>query len=127
MLWVRRFTEQGHRHGHQVILCSSGPIYRVFETLIEAGVDCLHSLQTRAVNMDAEPLARSSRGRIAFLGGIDTQHLPVHASLEEVKAEVEPVNEVLGPSLIVSASHGAILPDVPPESVQALAQAAVET
>jgi uroporphyrinogen decarboxylase len=42
MPWFRRFTEQGHRHGYQVILHSCGSIYRVIDRLIDAGVDCLH-------------------------------------------------------------------------------------
>ena len=127
MPWFRRFTEQGHRQGYQVILHSCGSIYRVIETLIEAGVDCLHPLQARAVSMDAETLARDFKGRIAFMGGIDTQYLLVHGSVEEIKAEVRRLKEILGPGLIISPSHEAILPDVPPESVQALAEAAVES
>jgi uroporphyrinogen decarboxylase len=33
---------------------------------------------------------------------------------------------VLGPNLIVSPSHEAILPNVPPENVEAMAEAALE-
>ena len=127
MPWFCRFTEQGHRQGYQVILHSCGSIYRVIETLIEAGVDCLHPLQAKAVSMDAETLARDFKGRIAFMGGIDTQYLLVHGSAEEIKAEVRRLKEILGPCLIISPSHEAILPDVPPENVQALAEAAVES
>jgi uroporphyrinogen decarboxylase len=36
------------------------------------------------------------------------------------------VKKLLGPHLIVSPSHEAILPNVPPQSVAALAEAAVE-
>ena len=124
--WFRRFTDQGHRHGHQVILHSCGSIWKVIDRLIDAGVDCLHPLQARAANMDAETLARRYKGKIAFLGGIDTQELLVHATPQEVKAEVRRVRDLLGPSLIVSPSHEALLPNVPPENVAAMAEAAVE-
>jgi uroporphyrinogen decarboxylase len=126
MPWFRRFTAQGHRYGYQVILHSCGSIYRVIERLIDAGVDCLHPLQAKAANMDAETLARDFKGRIAFLGGIDTQDLLIHATPEQIKEEVRRVKELLGPCLIVSPSHEALLPNVSPQNVQAMAEAALE-
>jgi uroporphyrinogen decarboxylase len=126
MPWFRRFTEQAHRWGHQVILHSCGSIYKVIGRLIEAGVDCLHPLQARAAHMDAETLARDFKGRIAFLGGIDTQDLLIHATPDEVKAEVRRVKRLLGPRLIVSPSHEAILPNSPPHTIAAMAEAALE-
>jgi len=124
MPWFRRFTGQGHRHGLQVILHSCGSIYRVIDRLIDAGVDCLHPLQALARNMDAETLAREFKGRIAFLGGIDTQQLLVHGTPDEIRAEVQRVVDLLGPCLIVSPSHEALLPNVPPENVLAMSEAA---
>jgi len=125
MPWFRRFTEQGHRHGYQVILHSCGSIFRVIDRLIDAGVDCLHPLQARARNMDAETLARDYKGRIAFLGGIDTQDLLVNGTPDDIRADVRRVKALLGPSLIVSPSHEALLPNVPPENVLAMAEEAV--
>jgi uroporphyrinogen decarboxylase len=76
--------------------------------------------------MDAQSLARRFKGRITFLGGIDTQELLVHGTPEQVKAEVRRVRKLLGPRLIVSPSHEALLPNVPPALVQAMAEAARE-
>jgi len=126
MPWFRKFTEQGHRHGYRVILHSCGAIHKVIDRLIDAGVDCLHPLQAKAANMDAETLARDFGGRIAFMGGIDTQDLLVNGTPGDVRAEVRRVKELLGPAYIVSPSHEAILPNVPPENIAALAEAAVE-
>ena len=94
--------------------------------LIEAGVDCLHPIQARARNMAAETLARDFGGRLAFLGGIDTQDLLVNGTPEQVREDVRRVKRVLGPRLIVSPSHEAILPNVPPQNIEALAAAAME-
>ena len=124
MPWFRRFTEQAHRHGCQVVLHSCGSIYKVIDQLIDMGVDCLHPLQAKACGMDAEGLARDYRGRIAFMGGIDTQDLLVHASPEEVATEVHRVKQLLGPCLVVSPSHEALLPNVPASNVAAMAEAA---
>ncbi|MEI8140228.1 MAG: uroporphyrinogen decarboxylase family protein [bacterium] len=126
MPWFKRFTEQGHRWGYQVILHSCGAIHRVIGRLVESGVDCLHPLQALAHNMDAETLARDFKGQIAFMGGIDTQHLLVHGTPDDIKAEVRRVKKLLGPGLIVSPSHEALLPNVPPANVQAMAEAAIE-
>jgi uroporphyrinogen decarboxylase len=126
MPWFKTFTAQGHRQGKQVILHSCGSIYRVIPRLIAAGVDCLHPLQAQAQNMDAVTLARDFSGQITFLGGIDAQGILPHGAPEDVKAEVRRVCELLGPNLIVSPSHEAILPDVSPENVQALAEAMKE-
>jgi uroporphyrinogen decarboxylase len=124
--WFQRFTDQAHRHGYQVILHSCGSIYRVIDRLIAAGVECLHPLQALARNMDAGYLAEHFKGRIAFLGGIDTQDLLVHGTPEQIKADVRRVKALLGPCLIISPSHEALLPNVPPENVVAMAEAAVE-
>lgn len=124
--YFKELTEQGHEYGYQVILHSCGSIYKVIPQLIEMGVDALHPLQAKASNMDAEILAREFKGKITFIGGIDTQQVLVHATPDEVKQEVRRVKKLLGPCLVVSPSHEALLPNVPPENVKAMAETAVE-
>ncbi|MEI6514811.1 MAG: uroporphyrinogen decarboxylase family protein [bacterium] len=124
MPWFRKFTEQGHRNGCQVILHSCGAIYEVIERLIDSGVDCLHPLQAKAKNMDAGTLAAKFKGRIAFLGGVDAQDLMTNASPEQVRDEVRRVKRLLAPNLIVSPSHEALLANVPPENVEAMVEEA---
>lgn len=122
MPWFVRFTELAHEHGYQAILHSCGAIHKVIDRLIDAGVDCLHPLQARAVDMDAETLARDYGGRVAFMGGVDTQDLLVNGTPAQVKADVCRLKTTLGPRLIISPSHEALLPNVPPENVEAMAQ-----
>jgi uroporphyrinogen decarboxylase len=124
--YFRELTEQGHRHGLQVILHSCGAIHRVIPQLIDLGVDALHPLQAKAASMDAETLARDFGGKIAFMGGIDTQDLLVNATAQQVAEDVRRVKDRLGPSLVVSPSHEAVLPNVPPENLEAMARAAAE-
>jgi uroporphyrinogen decarboxylase len=124
--WLMRFTQQGKAYGYQVILHSCGSIHAVIERLIAAGVQCLHPLQALAAKMDAETLARDFKGRIAFMGGIDAQQLMTSGTPEQIRADVRRVKELLGPNLIISPSHEAILPNVPPANVQALIEAAQE-
>jgi uroporphyrinogen decarboxylase len=121
--WLRRFVEQGHRHGYQVVLHSCGSVYRLIERFIVAGVDCLHPLQALARDMEAQKLAGEFKGRIAFMGGIDTQNLLTNGTPDQVRADVRRVRNLLGPHLIVSPSHEALLPNIPMENVAALAEA----
>jgi len=123
--WFKEFTGQGQRHGYQVILHSCGSIHRVIGRLVDAGVNCLHPLQAKARNMEAETLARDFGGKIAFMGGVDTQRVLNHGTPAEVNEEVRRVRHILGPHLIVSPSHEAILPDVPPQNIAAMAEAAL--
>lgn len=118
--WFKTFIDQGHRHNKQVILHSCGSIYRVIDKLIAAGVDCIHPLQAQAANMDADTLAREFKGKVVFMGGVDTQDLLVNASPDAIKAEVQRLIKTLGPQFIVSTSHEKILPNIPPENIEAM-------
>lgn len=126
MPWFLRFTKQAHAHGYQAILHSCGAIHKVIDRLIDAGVDCLHPLQALAANMGADVLARDFKGRIAFMGGVDTQELMVHGTPEDVKADVRRIRRLLEPCLIISPSHEALLPNVHPRNLEAMAVAAKE-
>lgn len=123
MPWFDRFTKQAHDHGYQAILHSCGAIHKVIDRLIDSGVDCLHPLQALAANMDAKTLARDFGGRISFMGGIDTQHLLVYGTPGEVRSDVLRVRRLLEPRLIVSPSHEALLPNVPPQNIEAMVEA----
>jgi uroporphyrinogen decarboxylase len=125
MPWFRRFTDQAHERDYQVILHSCGSVYKVIDRLIDAGVECLHPLQALAAHMDAATLSRDFKGRIAFLGGIDTQDLLVNGTPEQITADVRRVRAELEPHLIISPSHEALLPNVPPANIEAMAAAAV--
>jgi uroporphyrinogen decarboxylase len=124
--WFKKFTDQAHAHGYQVILHSCGSIYKVIGRLIDAGVECLHPLQAMAANMDAGTLAKEFKGKITFLGGIDTQDILVTGTPQKVRDEVRRIKDLLGPRLIVSPSHEALLPNVPPENVAAMAEEALK-
>ena len=123
--YFRQLTEQGHEHGYQVILHSCGSIRKVIPDLISLGVDALHPLQARAANMEAEALGAEYGGAVAFIGGVDTQDLLVNGTPDDVRADVARVIRALGPNLVVSPSHEALLPNVPPENVLAMAEAAL--
>lgn len=122
--YFRQLTGLAHDCGYPVILHSCGSIYDVIGDLIDMGVDALHPLQARALNMEAERLAADFGGSLAFVGGIDTQDLLVNGSPAEVTADTLRVMDRLGPRLVVSPSHEAVLPNVPPANIIAMSEAA---
>ena len=126
MPYFREFTEQGHRHGYNVVLHSCGSIDRVIPRLIDSGVEVLHPIQARAKNMDAESLAKKYNGKIVFLGGVDTQQILPFGTPDQVRAEVRRIKKIFGPNFIVSPSHESILPNVSPENITAMAETAAE-
>lgn len=126
MPYFRKCIEQAKSFGLKVMLHSCGSIYRVIPDLLDAGVDALHPLQARATGMDAETLARNYRGKVVFVGGVDTQDLLINGTPQQVRDEVWRLRDLWGEKFIVSPSHEAILPNVPPENVIAMAEAAKE-
>ena len=126
MPYFREFTDQAHRHNYNVVLHSCGSIDRVIPRLIDAGVEVLHPIQAMAKDMDAQSLAKKYNGKIIFLGGVDTQRLLPFGTPDEVRAEVRRLKDLFGPNYIVSPSHESILPNVSPENIAAMAEAAAE-
>lgn len=120
--WIKKFAEQAHRHGYHCVMHCCGSIYRIMDSLIGAGVDCIHPIQALAANMDADSLSKF-KGRIAFMGGIDTQHILPEASPEEVYADTKRVMGILGPNIVIGPSHEVLMPNVPFQNVKAMSDA----
>jgi uroporphyrinogen decarboxylase len=79
-----------------------------------------------AQDMDAESLVKKYKGKIKFMGGVDTQRILPFGTPEEVREEVRRLKGLFGPNFIVSPSHESILPNVSPENIVAMAEAAYE-
>lgn len=109
-----------------VMLHSCGAIGKIIPRLLDIGIDALHPLQARARGMDAEALAHRFGGKLTFVGGVDTQELLVHGTPQEVRQEVHRLRKLFGRRYIVSPSHEAVLPNVPLENLEAMAQGAFD-
>ncbi len=122
----KKLVEQAHSYGLKVIYHSCGSIYDIIPDLIEAGVDIVHPMQALATNMEPERLKADFGDRVSFCGGVDTQDLLVNGSYEDVRKFVKELRTIFPTGLIISPSHEAILPDVPPENIQAIFDEAKE-
>ena len=116
----KKLTEQAHSYGVKVIYHSCGSIVDIIPDLIEARVDGIHPIQALAAGMQPELLKERFGSRISFCGGVDTQDLLVNGSEEEVRRKVRELAELFPTGLILSPSHEALLPDVPPANVNAM-------
>jgi uroporphyrinogen decarboxylase len=120
--YLKEQIDLGHEYGYHVCLHCCGAIRKILPRLLQLGIDLLHPIQALAAGMDAESLT-ALKGEVTFVGGIDTQDLLVNGTPAQVEEEVRRVARLLGP-LVISPSHEALLPDVPPENVAAMARAA---
>jgi uroporphyrinogen decarboxylase len=124
--YIREFADQARRYGYKVVLHSCGAIDRIIPRLIDAGVEALHPIQAMAKNMDAANLSKKYNGKMVFIGGVDTQRLLPFGTPGEVRQEVRRLKKLFGPNYIVSPSHEAVLPNIPPENIAAMVEAAAE-
>jgi len=121
---TRKLVEQAKRYGLRVIHHSCGSIHDIIPDLIDCGVDAIHPIQALAAHMEPERLKADFGDRVAFCGGVDAQYLLVKGQPADVTAKVEELRRIFPTGLILSPSHEAILPDIPPANIEALFKAA---
>jgi len=118
-------------HAHtrwKTFLHSCGSVYYLIPHMIEAGIDILNPVQTSAANMEPERLTREFGGKLVFWGGgCDTQHVLGSGSPEEVRTHVRERLERFkaGGGYVFTQVHN-IQPNVPPENILAMLDAAHE-
>ena len=116
----KELVAQAHSYGVKVIYHSCGAIADIIDDLIEAGVDAIHPIQALAAGMEPEALKERFGRRVSFCGGVDTQDLLVNGTPQDIAKEVRRLRELFPTGLVLSPSHEAILPDIPPENIKAL-------
>jgi len=105
----------------RLMLHCCGSVRPIMGDLIEIGVDILNPVQVSAKDMEPGELKAQFGDRLSFCGGIDTQQVLPHGTREEVQEEVQRRIQELA---LLAAVH-AIQPDVPPENVCTMFEAAL--
>jgi uroporphyrinogen decarboxylase len=115
------------RYGKPILYHSCGSVYALIRDLIDVGIDALNPIQVSAADMVTERLKREYGRELTFWGAIDTQKvLPTGTPAEvreEVKRRIDHLRENGG--YVLCAVHN-IQPEVPPENVVAMYEAALE-
>jgi len=120
--YQERILESIRRHTKaKTLYHTCGSVYRLIPDFIEMGIDAVNPVQVTARNMEPERLKAEFGDRIAFWGGIDSQHLLPHGSPEDVRTGVRRMFEIMGPGggYVLAAVHN-VQPDVPAENVLAM-------
>lgn len=117
---TQKIIEQAKSYGLKVIHHSCGSIFPIIGDLAELGADVVHPIQALAADMNPHKLKANFAGKVAFCGGIDAQYLLVNREPSDVKAKVRELMEIFPTGLILSPSHEAILPDIPPANIEAI-------
>lgn len=117
---TKRLIDQAKSYGLTVMHHSCGSVFPVIGDLIELGADVIHPIQALAADMDAPNLKKHFYGKTAFCGGVDAQYLLVKGNPGDVTRKVAELKELFPAGLIISPSHEAILPDIPPANIQAM-------
>ena len=82
-----------------------------------------HFQDALATNMDAVKLRKEFGDLLSFTGGVDTQHLLVNGTPDEIRNKVMELKHLFPTGLVFSPSHEAILHDIPPLNIEILFKA----
>jgi uroporphyrinogen decarboxylase len=120
--WLRACVDLVHRKGKVFIFHSDGDVRMVLEDIIACGVDGLHPIEPKA--MDIVELKRAVGNRIALCGNIDLGYTLTRGTPEEVEAEVKERIRVLAPGGgYVLGSSNSVPEYVPIENFEAMREA----
>jgi uroporphyrinogen decarboxylase len=123
--YIQRMIEiiKGYRPEIKVMLHCDGVYREILPDLIEVGVDVLNPLEALPA-MDPAELKRDFGDRFSFLGAIDIRHALTGSQqgvIEEVKLRLKQLAP--GGGYVIAATNH-IQPDVPPENVITMYEAA---
>lgn len=105
-----------------------GAVTPFLDDLVEIGVDIINPVQVSAAGMDTSALKKRYGSRLSFWGGgCDTQRILPYGTPQEVRSEVMRRLQDLAPGggFVFNPVHN-IQPNVPPENVVAMFDAALE-
>jgi len=113
----------------RTFLHSCGSIRAVLPDLIEAGYDIINPVQITANGMDPRELKRDFGKDITFWGGgVDTRRVLNYGTPTQVKDQVQYLMDIFAPGggYVFNTVHN-IMPDVPPDNIEAMFEALDES
>ncbi len=109
-------------HGLVLAYHCCGALRPIIPDLIEIGMDVLNPVQCNCPGMDPLDLKKEFGQHITFMGGLDTQELLPHGTVDQVYRETARMIEGMtgdGGGYILAASH-TIPPETPDENIFAM-------
>ena len=111
---LKRIFEVGRKQNLWIAYHSCGALRPIIPDLIDIGMDVLNPVQCNCPGMDPFMLKEEFGRDIAFMGGVDTQHLLSYGTPQQVRRATEKLLHKMcddGGGYILAASH-----TVPPET-----------
>jgi uroporphyrinogen decarboxylase len=126
--YLKGLVERVHKADKKFLLHVCGAVRPLLPTIIEAGVDMLEPIQTRAIGMDPEALKREFGNDICFYGGMDLQQILNKGTVAQVQDEAKRLIDILGRGggYIFGPGHTYIQVDAPIENILAMYRTAYE-
>ena len=126
--YLKKVVERVHKADKKFLLHVCGAVRPLLPSIIEAGVDMLEPIQTRATGMEPETLKRDFGNDICFYGGMDLQQILNKGTVEKVQSETKRLINVLGEGggYIFGPGHTYIQVDAPIENILAMYKTAYE-
>ncbi len=117
--YLSKLVETVHKHDKKFLLHVCGAVRPLLPMIIDAGVDMLEPIQTRAQGMGPEGLKQDFGKDICFYGGMDLQHILCHGTEQQVAEEARFLIDVLGKDggYIFGPGHTYIQVDAPLENI----------
>ncbi len=123
---LKQVVDVGKAAGLPVAYHCCGALSSIIPDLIEIGVDVLNPVQCNCPGMNPFDLKQEYGGQLAFMGGVDTQHLLPCGDAREVLSETRRLIEGMtgdGGGYILAASH-AVPPETPDDNIFAMYEGA---
>jgi len=117
--YLHEAVARTHAYNKKFLLHCCGNVRPLLPMIIDAGVDILEPVQTRAEGMDPVGLKRDFGKDLCFWGGVDLQQVLSRGTTEQVAAEVRRLIDVLGADggYVLGPGHTYIQPDAPVENI----------
>jgi uroporphyrinogen decarboxylase len=123
---LARVFQVGKSAGLPVAYHCCGGLRPIIPDLIEMGMNILNPVQSTCPGMDPIELKREFGQHLAFMGGVDTQHLLPNGSAADVRQATQRLLDGMtadGGGYILAASH-TISPETPDENIFAMYEVA---
>lgn len=119
---LKRLIDLGHQYKLKVQLHCCGGCEPLIRSMIGAGLDGLHAVQSSCLGMDLAALKKNYGNQILFNGAIDSHHTLIDGTPELVRQKTREVLEMMAPGggYVAGASHDYILEETPVENVVAM-------
>lgn len=120
--YLTRIVDKVHQAGKKFLLHVCGAVRPLLPHIVDAGVDMLEPIQTRAKGMNPEELKREFGDDLCFYGGLDLQQILADGSQDDVANETKRLIDILGKNggYVFGPGHTYIQIDAPFENIMTM-------